>query len=222
MSSNPTLSGIITYEGTPVIPQTPSAQLFRKLNALRPAFFTIKREKQKDTLDLEWIQEEERLRNANELLQKQVLETVSIRFFFVDTESTIIRDKSYQQPLDISNTISILSKNTLLQCIHKAKHDYTMSQDRGVCSTVSFSLMDILVWNVDVETNYLQQYAETFPPEWIGEDFVKGSLFDDIIFLPSLCIFHSLQSVYVFLRVDVRTPPPPPAVSHNKKYTRRR
>jgi hypothetical protein len=219
MSSNPTLSGIITYEGTPVIPQTPSAQLFRKLNTLRPAFFTIKREKQKDTLDLEWIQEEERLRNANELLQKQVLETVSIRFFFVDTESTIIRDKSYQLPLDVSNTISILSKNALLQCIHKAKRELNQDQDAG--STVSFSLMDVLVWNVDVETNFLQQYAETFPPEWIGEDFVKGSLFDDIIFLPSLCIFHSLQSVYVFLRVDARTPPPP-VVFHNKKYTRRR
>lgn len=187
-------------------------------SGLRNDFFAIKQEK--DTLDLEWIQEEERLRNTNELLQKQILESVCIRFFFVDTEFNIIIDKSYRQPLDISNNNSILSKNSLLQCIYKAKNDFTISSN----DIVSFSLMDVLIWNVDVETNYLQQYAETFPPEWIGQEFTKGNIFDDIVFLPSLCIFHSLQSVYVFIRVCLRKPKTNVihTITTNQKYTRRR
>lgn len=181
-----------------------------------------------DTLECDWIYEEEQLRNANELLQKQLLEKVCIRFVFVDSESNVLMDKPYTQSLqvDISNSYSILSKTTLLHCIQTAKTDYHTNIKKSErtlsdSTTVSFSLMDVLLWNIDVETDYLQQYAESLPPEWIGREFVKGNINDDIVFLPSLCIFHSIQTVYVFLRVSLRKP----SVSVNataKKYTRRR
>jgi hypothetical protein len=196
-----------------------------------------------DTLEYDWIYEEEKLRNANELLQKQLLEKVCIRFVFVDSESNVLMDKPYIQSLqlDISNSYSILSKTALLHCIQTAKTDYHTNRKKSESmrvsydgnpssvitdsssTTVSFSIMDVLLWNIDVETDYLQQYAESLPPEWIGREFVKGNINDDIVFLPSLCIFHSIQTVYVFLRVSLRKHIPNVSVNDTaKKYTRRR
>ena len=187
-----------------------------------------KRNQDKDTLEIDWIQEEEQLRNSKELLQKQVLEKVSIRFVFVDAESNILMDTSYKQPLlvNVEKNHSILSKTTLLQCIQTAKTEsidsvFTKQMDTSV--SISFSIMDILIWNVDVETDYLQPYAESLPPEWIGREFMKGNINDDIVFLPSLCIFHSIQTVYVFLRVSFRKNTPEfSLITTPKKYTRRK
>ena len=200
---------------------------------------------------MDWIQEEEHLRNSKELLQKQPLEQVCIRVIFVDSESNVLTHTSFKQRLTIVRTPyatqkqrrsegvrgiteedlsskdnerqqSILSNTVLLQCIQTAKTEYCDSMDRSV--SVSFSVMDVLLWNVDVEMDHLQFYAETLPPEWIGREFIKGNVFEDIVFLPSLCIFHSIQSVYVFLRVSFRknTLDVPVLSSAAKKYTRRR
>jgi hypothetical protein len=210
--------------------------------------------KNKDTLDMDWIQEEEHLRNSKELLQKQLLEQVCIRVVFVDSESNVITDTSFKQRLtmDVEKQQSILSNTLLLQCIQTAKTEYCENaynevrarmNDLRRCSrnnrrwftiegycesmddvSVSFSVMDVLLWNVDVETDHLQKYVETLPPEWIGREFIKGNVFEDIVFAPSLCIFHSIQSVYVFLRVSFRknTFDAPVISSAAKKYTRRR
>ena len=211
---------------------------------------------------MDWIQEEEHLRNLKELLQKQPLEQVCIRVIFVDSESNVLTDTSFKQQLtndvvrtpkrsvsetlaqqsvgvrgidceeDLSSKVierqqSILSNTALLQCIQTAKTEYLASLPRGFDSmySVSFSVMDVLLWNVDVETDHLQKYAETLPPEWIGREFIKGNIYEDIVFMPSLCIFHSIQSVYVFLRVSFRkniTDVSVVSSSAPKKYTRRR
>ena len=179
-----------------------------------------------DTLETDWIHEEELLRNAKELLPKQVLEKVSIRVVFVDSESNVRMDISYKQPLivDVEKQQSILSKTVLLHSIQTAKTEYTTSVSSSLDSTysVSFSVMDVLLWNVDVETDHLQLYAETLPPEWIGREFIKGNVFEDIVFLPSLCIFHSIQTVYVFLHVSFRKDMQMISSTSTKKYTRRR
>jgi hypothetical protein len=123
---------------------------------------------------------------------------------------------------------SILSKTTLLQCIQTAKKEYIdsiLNKLDDTTLTVSFSVMDVLIWNMDVETDHLQTYAETLPPEWIGREFTKGNIYEDIVFMPSLCIFHSIQTVYVFLRVSFRKSIPDVSVVSStcaKKYTRRR
>ena len=234
-----------------------------------------KQKQDTDTLEIDWIQEEEHLRNSKELLQKQVLETVSIRFVFVDSESNVLMDTSYKQPLIaitpdsvsgvyggdftskdivknaehevsaeargirgitgdglpskvIEPSQSILSKTTLLQCIQTAKKEYIdsiLNELDDTTLSVSFSVMDVLIWNMDVETDHLQTYAETLPPEWIGREFTKGNIYEDIVFMPSLCIFHSIQTVYVFLRVSFRKNIPNVSVVSStaaKKYTRRR
>ena len=185
-----------------------------------------KQKQDSDTLETDWIHEEELLRNAKELLPKQVLEKVSIRVVFVDSESNVRMDISYKQPLivDVEKQQSILSKNVLLHSIQTAKTEYTTSVSSSLDSTysVSFSVMDVLLWNVDVETDHLQLYAETLPPEWIGREFIKGNVFEDIVFLPSLCIFHSIQTVYVFLHVSFRKDMPMISSTGTKKYTRRR
>lgn len=185
-----------------------------------------KQKQDSDTLETDWIHEEELLRNAKELLPKQVLEKVSIRVVFVDSESNVRMDISYKQPLivDVEKQQSILSKNVLLHSIQTAKTEYTTSVSSSLDSTysVSFSVMDVLLWNVDVETDHLQLYAETLPPEWIGREFIKGNVFEDIVFLPSLCIFHSIQTVYVFLHVSFRKDMQMISSTSTKKYTRRR
>ena len=189
----------------------------------------------KDTLEMDWIQEEEHLRNLKELLQKQPLEQVCIRVIFVDSGSNVLTDTSFKQQLtnDVERQQSILSNTALLHSIQTAKTDYLALLPKGFDTmySVSFSVMDILIWNMDVENDHLQKYVESLPPEWIGREFIKGNIYEDIVFMPSLCIFHSIQTVYVFLRVSFRknisvvsvdSSSSSSSSSAPKKYTRRR
>ena len=159
-----------------------------------------------DTLDISWITEEEELYNLNDLPQKKCMEKIRIQFWFVNSESIITHRIFRDHILDIdhTNNISILSKTALLLHIENAKSEYKEWMD-GITADIrkipiTFSLMDILIWNVNVDTEHIPQYADTCAPEWIGRDFVRGSMFHDIILDPSLFLFHSNQTVYVFLR----------------------
>jgi len=132
--------------------------------------------------------------------------------------------------IDVERQQSILSNTALLHTIQTAKTDYLASLPKGFDTmySVSFSVMDILIWNMDVEIDHLQKYVESLPPEWIGREFIKGNIYEDIVFIPSLCIFHSIQTVYVFLRVSFRKNISVVSVDSSlsssapKKYTRRR
>jgi hypothetical protein len=137
-----------------------------------------------DTLDVSWIQEEEKLMAMDSIPEKEPLRSVQIRCLFADIDGTITHTDKITQELDVSAPPrSILSKDVLMELVETAKRKYA--------STKQYSLADILVWNTDIDADALDQEYTATPT------FTKGSIFRDVVFPPSLFIFHSVQCVYI-------------------------
>jgi len=157
-----------------------------------------------DGLDLRWVKEEEQLLNMVDIPQPTLLETVRACFLFVNAGLSIVYRKTLHIGLELvcESNVSILSKTALLNYIEKAKQHVRELRINGT-ETVSFSIMDILVWNESMDTDYIHKCAESDPAfiEWTNTArFVHGSIFEDIVFQPSLFPFHSNQTVYVLLK----------------------
>ncbi len=138
-----------------------------------------------DTLDVSWIQEEEKLMSLDSIPEKEPLRSVQIRCLFADIDGTVAHHDKFSQELDVSHPSgSILSKDILMGIVETAKRKYAPKQ---------YSLADILVWNTDIDADALDQEYTTTPT------FTKGSVFRDVVFPPSLFIFHSVQCIYIIL-----------------------
>ena len=173
---------------------------------------TTKEFRKKNELDLEWLNEEETLQYMDSIPQPSALPKIRIEFLFADIHSEIRPGIKITQPLyiDVSRGVSILSKNTLLRHIETAKQQYTAAYS----SSSQFSLIDILIWNVNVDSDHISRYANIHDPEWISPGFTHGSIFDDIVLSPSLFVFHSEQTIYVILREKPpqQQQPPQPSI----------
>lgn len=161
-------------------------------------------------LDLDWIREEETLLSLSELLPNTPLSTIRVQFLFVDVSSSVHLGMVSFPSLepDANTNHSILPKNTLIELIERAKQQYvSVSPSSGSAgSSRVFSLGDILIWNHNVDSDHIQQYAESCSPNWISTEFIRGSISQDIVLPPSISVLHSIQTIYVILH---ETPPPP-------------
>jgi hypothetical protein len=142
------------------------------------------------TPDVSWIQEEETLLALNTIPPKEVLTSIAMDFLFVNSDADIVRVLRRTQTLDVSGNISRLPKESILMLIQNAK------QEHGG----HYSLEDILVWNAGVEPEHLFQYAESEDPTGIGTEFTRGSIFYDLVFMPSVFVFHPIQQMFVVFR----------------------
>jgi len=102
---------------------------------------------------------------------------------------------------------------------HSAVLAHSVSSSGSAGSDVSsrvFSLDDILIWNHNVDSDHILQYAESCSPNWISTEFIHGSISQDIGLTPSIAVLHSIQTIYVILRETPPPPrPPPPPPSHS-------
>ena len=145
-----------------------------------------------DTLGLSWIQEEEALIHMNSIPAKQPLSKIEMRFLFVDTDMYVKEIPARVVELDISGNVSILSNECLMKQIEIAKQEYIETY----ASSGIFSIMDIFIWNIDLEHAHLHQYIKNgFPNK-----FTNVSLSSPIVLKQSLPIFHSTQSIFVVFR----------------------
>ena len=144
------------------------------------------------TPDVSWIQEEETLLALNTIPPKEVLTSIAIDFLFVNSDADIVRVLRRTQTLDVSGNISRLPKESILLLIRNAKEEFG--------SAGKYVLEDILVWNAGVEPDHLFQYAESDDPTAIGTEFTRGSIFYDLVFMPSVFVFHPNQQMFVVFR----------------------
>ena len=142
------------------------------------------------TPDISWIQEEETLLALNTIPPKEPLTSIVVDFLFVNADADIARVLRRTQTLDVSGNISRLPKESMLMLVRNAKEEHGGH----------YSLDDILVWNAGVEPEHLFQYAESDDPTVIGTEFTRGSIFYDLVFTPSVFIFHPNQHVFVVFR----------------------
>jgi len=200
------------------------------------------------TLDLSWITEEETLINMDCIPMKTPLTQIEMRFLFVNTESYVTGIDPIRIPLDVSGNVSILPKRVFIDQTELAKQNYiskfsgdaTVGSIEGsivgsiegsivgkssTSSNLSFSIMDVLIWNNNVEHEYLSTFIKTGitangfqsvspMPGWIVSE-------SDIVLEPSLSIFHSIQCIIVLFQEDKPSLLHDNKPKHKPKHTKR-
>jgi len=148
-------------------------------------------------LDVSWIQNKERLQTIQNNYCREPMENIDAFFLYINQNKYIEKIISDKIPLS-SNSISVLSKETILQIIQTHKHN--------THSLGKYKLMDILLYNVDLEPENIQSYSKN-ENEQISESssgfFKVIPIIDDIIIAKSIFIFHEINSIYfIFQEID--------------------
>ena len=65
--------------------------------------------------------------------------------------------------------------------------------------------MDILIYNVDLDSDHIQSYSKSNDFAQLSNDFMKVlSIPDDIVIQPTIFIFHGVNSIYFIFKENDR------------------
>jgi hypothetical protein len=149
-----------------------------------------------DRLDLSWMEEYKRLENISENCPRESMDCIKTYVLYID------KDLNIENILVESFTLTangeggaIIPKDVLLKYV----------QDKKVKNGVKYSLYDILFYNVDLESADIDNYVGEGEG---GEDILSKfrgffrpvSIIHEIVVLPSLFIFHDLNSLFVLFK----------------------
>lgn len=141
-----------------------------------------------DDLDISWIDEQSKLHNIEQNYCREPMESISIHFIYINLEKNI--EKVSSDTIDIFN--NTITKERILQLI---QHNKSIHHSR-------YRLLDILVYNVDLEPNHIQEFV--YGDLDNNRFFKVFSIVEDIVISPSIFIFHSLNSIYfVFQEIEL-------------------
>lgn len=149
------------------------------------------------SLDLSWIDEEEMLLRYQSFLQPSPLESISIQCVFLDCSNHIVGTNRFMQDLNMDTDNSILSTEMLSSIFLKYRYGIS-GEEINTTGKVNYSAEEVLLYNIDLTTEHLQNIGD------IGNIPLKsvwsGGEIKNIVIVSSLPIFHSIQSVFIFMR----------------------
>ena len=142
-------------------------------------------------LDVSWIAEQQRIQNIETNYCREPVTDIQIYSLYINKNSYI--DKITRKKHDIVD--NILTRDAVLGIIQNNKR----------MASKKYKLMDVLVYNVDLEPQHIQTYSQTNDIPASSKSFFKVLPIVDEIHIPhSIFIFHSLSSVF-FMYKEVDT-----------------
>ena len=145
-----------------------------------------------EIMDTSWLNEYESISNIERNYCREEMSEIDV-FFVYSTGSLIehiINDKIELVDMKIG-------REQLLQMIQNKKGRDSQGRDSR-----KYQLMDILVYNVDLEPENIQKYAKSG-----SGSFLKVlPIVDEIVLLPSIFIFHSLNAIYFMFKEVEKKP----------------
>lgn len=152
-----------------------------------------------DDLDLSWIEEDTRMSKISQNYFRENMKYIYTYCIYINKGLNIDKIVSSVQELDnigLSTESSFGLSKTIISDIIRANQ---------ILSTgIKYNLLDILVYNVDLEPENIQGFSKMENLGNFTSRFLKKYSDDqDIIIPPSIFIFHNLNSVYfIFQEVD--------------------
>ena len=142
-------------------------------------------------LDVSWITEQQRIQNIETNYCREPVTDIQIYSLYINKNSYI--EKITRKKHDIVD--NILTRDAVLGIIQNNKR----------MNSKKYKLMDVLVYNVDLEPQHIQTYSQTNDIPASSKSFFKVLPIVDEIHIPhSIFIFHSLSSVF-FMYKEVDT-----------------
>ena len=141
-------------------------------------------------LDISWIDKHNKLHTIDKNYCREPMETIDIHSIFVNTQNAIAKISS--DKIDVcENTIP---KEKILKIIQ---------DNKAMQGHAKYKLLDIIVYNVDLEPQHIQDFVQNDTMD-SGRFFKTVPIVDDIVIMPSIFIFHSLNAIYfVFQEIEV-------------------
>jgi len=152
-----------------------------------------------DDLDMSWIEEEEKLQNIQNNYSREPMESIRVLFIYINKNQYIDKILCEEQELEKNSdgSGSQINKETVLKMIQTKKISTPFSK---------YKLSDILLYNIDLEPEHIQDYSKlNVESENTGASTLKKiPIFDEIIVVPSIFIFHGINSLYfIFQEVEI-------------------
>jgi len=148
-----------------------------------------------DDLDISWIHQQERIQNMQSNYYREPMDCINTYFIYINQNQYIDKILCEKYDLEINNGSSLLKKETLLQIIQNKKIKTNYSK---------YKLIDILQYHIELEPEHIQSFINNGEPRESSQKLLKNiPVFDEIVFSPSIFIFHGINCLYfVFQEVE--------------------
>jgi hypothetical protein len=148
-----------------------------------------------DNLDMSWIDEQERIQNIQSNYYRESMETINMYFIYINQNQYIDKILCEKYDLEIVSNGSLLTKEKLLQIIQNKKIKTLNTR---------YKLIDILQYHVELEPEHIQTFINGEPDPSSPKLLKNISVFDEIVFSPSIFIFHGINCLY-FIFQEIET-----------------
>lgn len=139
---------------------------------------------------MSWVEEQERILSIEHTLHREPMKFIKCYFFYINMNDYI--DKIDMEELDIGDIEGgILDSGTVLKII-QSKKVYTVNS--------KYIFKDLFMYHIDLEPDQIQGFVDFSGDltEFSSRFFRKLSVVDDIVILPSIEVFHSVNGLYFF------------------------
>jgi len=146
-----------------------------------------------DTLDISWIDTHERENNINQNYYREPMSEITMKCIYINKHSEIedVVSETYDITSCGKENESVITKEEILYFIQRKKQ----------LDNSKYSLMDILIYCVDMEPEHIQNYSKNENNSEISEKFLcVHSVFNEIVLPDSIFIFHSVNAVYFIFK----------------------
>jgi len=148
-----------------------------------------KEDKKEEDIDLSWIENEEKMCKIDETGTREPMKEIAMFYVYVNTEFAIEQITKESEKV-INNAIS---KERLLQIIQTRRNP-------NKTQIKKYRLDDILSFQIDLGPNNIESFLRADLDD-MSDIFLKSvPIFNEIDCLPSIFIFHDINSLYFIFR----------------------
>jgi hypothetical protein len=141
-------------------------------------------------IDMSWIKEYSRIHSIQQIMNREEIDSIVIQTIYMNTNLEIKKIDKETLKLDTNshntNNKRCITKEQLLQIV----------QTKKVIEKTKYKLFDMLLFTVDLDPKDIQKYVNGECSEIAHLKSIP--IIDDIVILPSLFIFHSLHTFFIF------------------------
>lgn len=137
-----------------------------------------------DNLDCSWIENEEKIVAVDKNYIREPIHEITLFFIYINRNMEIEL---------VSKEIEIVHN----ECINKERLLQIIQNKRIHNNNKKYRLDDILSFQIDLEPENIQSFSELDHLDEISATFLKSvPIFDEIVCIPSIFIFHDISSLY--------------------------
>lgn len=139
-------------------------------------------------INADWIDNETRLYNENEMLQQEFMKTIQIVNIYINSSSEIVKVSKISHTFKDGN--NVISSNDIFR--------YYI-ENRSV-ESIKYQLFKLLIYNVDLGEKHYATIKSVSNINFLNcVSHVK-----DVVINPSLFIFHELNSIYFIYNNNIK------------------